>query len=164
MGMFELIAMLSSNKVNYVLVGGLAVALQGYQRVTMDVDIVLAMDDDNLVNFIKLANVAGLRPAIPVPIDSLRQSELIEQWHREKGMIAFSLRTSDAVALVIDVLVRPKVPYAELCRDAVNVEVGEHSIPVASIDHLIALKTGSGRSKDMIDIEALQRIKAGEKP
>ena len=32
-------------------------------------------------------------------------------------------------------------------------------IPVASIEHLIALKTGTGRHKDEIDIEELEKIK-----
>lgn len=164
MGMFDLIELLSANRVDYVLVGGLAVALQGYQRVTMDVDVVLAMDEANLDRFIAAADAGGLRPTVPVPIRSLRQPELIEQWYREKGMLAFSLRTSDTVATVIDVLVRPKVPYADLRRDSTIVEVGPHRIPVASIDHLIALKTDTGRSKDATDIEALKKIKAGEQP
>lgn len=164
MGMLDLIELLSANRVDYVLVGGLAVALQGYQRVTMDVDVVLAMDEANLDRFIAAADAAGLRPTVPVPIGSLRQPELIEQWYREKGMLAFSLRTSDTVATVIDVLVRPKVPYADLRRDSTIVEVGPHRIPVASIDHLIALKTDTGRSKDATDIEALKKIKAGEQP
>lgn len=164
MGMFDLIELLSANRVDYVLVGGLAVALHGYQRVTMDVDVVLAMDDANLDRFIAAADRAGLRPTMPVPIGSLRQPALIEQWHREKGMLAFSLRGPDAVATVIDVLVRPAVPYADLARDAVNVEVGPHRIPIASIDHLIAMKTGTGRGKDAVDIEALKKLKAGEAP
>lgn len=37
-------------------------------------------------------------------------------------------------------------------------------IPVASIDHLIAMKTGTGRGKDKIDIEELQKLKAGGAP
>ena len=42
------------------------------------------------------------------------QPELIEQWHREKGMLAFSLRGAEAQATVLDVLVKPVVPYADL--------------------------------------------------
>jgi hypothetical protein len=162
--MFDLIELLSANRVDYVLVGGLAVALHGYQRVTMDVDVVLAMDDANLDRFIAAADAAGLRPTVPVPIGSLRQPDLIEQWHREKGMLAFSLRGADTVATVIDVLVRPRVPYADLRRDAVTVEVGPHRIPVASIDHLIEMKTGTGRGKDAVDVEALKKLKAGDLP
>ncbi len=45
MSMYDLLATLSEAKIDYVLIGGLAVTLHGYQRVTMDVDVVLAMND-----------------------------------------------------------------------------------------------------------------------
>jgi len=161
MGMFELIKLLAEKEVDFVLVGGLAVALQGYQRVTMDVDVVLAMDAGNLDRFVSAARGAGLRPTIPVPIESLGCSELIEQWHREKGMLAFSLRRPDAKATVLDVLVRPTVPYADLRRDALMVDMGTARVAVASIPHLIAMKTGTGRGKDQIDIDELQKLLSG---
>jgi predicted nucleotidyltransferase len=164
MGMFELIKLLTEKEVDFVLVGGLAVALQGYQRVTMDVDVVLAMDADNLERFVSAAKGAGLRPTIPVPIESLCNPELIEQWHREKGMLAFSLRSPDAKATVLDVLVRPVVPYADLRRDALIVDMGAARVAVASIPHLIAMKTGTGRGKDMIDIDELQKLIPGNAP
>lgn len=63
---------------------------------TMDVDAALAMDAGNLERFIVAARDAGLRPTIPVPIESLARPELIEQWHHEKGMPAFSLRGAEA--------------------------------------------------------------------
>ena len=162
MVMFNLIKMLADGDVDFVLVGGLAVALHGYPRLTMDVDVVLAMDDKNLRRFINATTAAGLQPTIPVPIDALAQPELIEQWHREKGMLAFSLRSPEAQATVIDVLVRPVVPYAVLRDAAVLIDAGPYRIPVASIDHLIAMKTGTGRGKDAIDIEALTKLRDGE--
>ena len=164
MGIFDLIKLLAEKKIDFVLVGGLAVALQGYQRVTMDVDVVLAMDADNLERFIAGAREAGLRPTIPVPIESLARPELIEQWHREKGMLAFSLRGAAAQATVLDVLVKPVVPYADLRRDALMVTLGTSRVPVASIPHLIAMKTGTGRSKDQIDIDELKKLMPGNAP
>jgi predicted nucleotidyltransferase len=160
MNMFDLLKMLDEAEVEFVLVGGLAVALHGYQRVTMDVDVVLAMDESNVQRFIAVAKASGLRPTIPVPLDSLAQPELIEQWHREKGMLAFGLRGAEAMATVLDVLVRPVIQFDDLRRDATMVEVGSISIPVASVEHLIAMKTGTGRSKDLIDIEELRKIQA----
>ena len=162
MVMFDLIKMLADGDVDFVLVGGLAVALQGYPRLTMDVDVVLAMDDKNLRRFIDAAKAAGLQPTIPVSIEALAQPELIEQWHREKGMLDFSLRSPEARATVIDILVRPVVPYAALRDAAVLIDAGPYRIPVASIDHLIAMKTGTGRGKDAIDIEALTKLRDGE--
>lgn len=164
MGMFDLIKLLAEKEIDFVLVGGLAVALQGYQRVTMDVDVVLAMDADNLERFIAAAKGAGLRPTIPVPIESLCRPELIEQWHREKGMLAFSLRGPEAQATVLDVLVKPVVPYADLRRDALVIDMGTERVAVASIPHLIAMKTGTGRGKDMIDIDELQKLILGSAP
>ncbi|PIR09245.1 MAG: hypothetical protein COV51_05310 [Gallionellaceae bacterium CG11_big_fil_rev_8_21_14_0_20_60_62] len=158
--MLDLLGMLAKSEVDFVLVGGLAVALRGYARFTVDVDVVLAMDAANLRKFIAAAKQAGLHPSIPVPMESLAQSDLIEQWHREKGMLAFSLRTADTVPLVLDVLVKPVVPYAELRQQATLLDVGELPIAVASIEHLIAMKTGTGRSKDQIDIDELRKIQA----
>ena len=61
MSMFDLIRMLAQAKVKFVLVGGLAVTLHGYQRATLDVDVVLAMDDENLQRFLVVAEASGLR-------------------------------------------------------------------------------------------------------
>ena len=173
MNMFDLLRLLAEAKVEFVLVGGLAVALHGYQRATLDVDIVLAMDDENLQHFLAVAKASGLRPTMPVQLDTLAQPALIEQWYREmgqagkprsgcsqKGMLAFSVRGPDTVAAVLDILVRPVIPFTDLRRDATQVEIGSISIPVASIGHLIAMKTNTGRSKDLIDIEELRKIQA----
>lgn len=163
MGMFELIKTLADADIEYVLVGGLAVALHGYQRVTMDVDVVLAMNEENLRRFIDCAKTADLRPVIPVSLDSLARPELIEQWCNEKGMLAFGLRGPDAMATVMDVLVKPVIPFLDLRRDATIINVGPLKVPVASIEHLIAMKTGTGRSKDVIDIEELRKIQFRKK-
>ena len=161
MGMFDLLKMLADAEVEYVVVGGLAVALHGYRRLTMDVDVVLAMAPENLKRFIGAAKITGLHPVIPVDIDTLAQPALIEQWHREKGMLAFGLRGADTMASAIDVLVRPVVSFDALRRDAKVVAVANLAVPIASIDHLIAMKTDTGRSKDRIDIEELRKIQAG---
>lgn len=161
MGMFDLIQLLDESGTDYVLVGGLAMALHGYPRVTMDVDVVLAMTPENLERLIAGARGAGLRPVMPVPLESLARPELLEAWHREKGMLAFALQGGEAQATVLDILIAPSVPYDELRRDAVPVEVGACRVPVASIDHLIALKSASGRGKDRIDVEELKKLRDG---
>lgn len=164
MGMFDLIKLLAESDTDYVLVGGLAVALHGYQRVTMDVDVVLAMEPQNIERFIAGAKAAGLKPVMPVAIESLACADLLGQWQREKGLLAFGLQGADAQATMLDVLIAPTVPYADLRRDAVMINVGTYQIPVASIDHLIALKSDTGRSRDVLDIAALNKLRNGEQP
>jgi hypothetical protein len=79
-------------------------------------------------------------------------------------MLAFSLRGAEARATVLDVLVKPVVPYADLRRDALMVEMGTARVPVASIPHLIAMKTGTGRGKDQVDIDELKKLMPGNAP
>ena len=44
------------------------------------------------------------------------------------------------------------------------VEIGTARFPVASIPHLIAMKTGTGRGKDQVDIDELKKLMPGNTP
>lgn len=160
----ELLQSLADEQVQYVLVGGLAVQLHGFLRATFDIDLVLAMNDDNLARFIGVAKRYGLTPGIPVPIDALRNAGQIDQWHREKGMLAFSLREPQVGGSVVDVLVRPDVSFDKLIANATIGELFGRRVSIAAIDDLLAMKRIANRPKDRLDIEALEKIKRGEDP
>lgn len=160
----ELLQSLSEGQVQCVLVGGLAVQLHGFMRSTFDVDLVLAMNDGNLARFIAVAKQYGLVPSIPVPIDSLRNAGQIEQWHREKGMLAFALREPQTGGGVVDILVRPEISFEQLMANAVAGELYGRKVWIASIEDLIAMKRVANRAKDRLDIEALEKIRRGEDP
>ena len=150
----ELLQALSDGQVQYVLVGGLAVQLHGFLRSTFDIDLVLAMNDGNLSRFIAVAQGYGLVPVIPVPMDSLRNASLIDQWHREKGMLAFALREPHVGGSVVDVLVRSDVPYDRLMANAVAGELFGRKVWIASIDDLLVMKRIANRPKDQLDVAA----------
>ncbi len=160
----EFFKAMSAAQVDYVLVGGLAVSLQGVVRGTLDVDVVLAMDEANLDRFIAAARAMGLAPSLPVPIESLADAAQMDLWHRERNMLAFSLREAAPAGLVVDVLVRPGVSYPDLRSKASVRSMGSIDIPVASIEHLIALKSGTGRSIDALDVEQLERLRGSRSP
>jgi hypothetical protein len=122
------------------------------------------MNDENLVRFIAVAKRFGLVPSIPVPIDSLRNSEQIEQWHREKGMLAFALREPQVGGGVVDILVRPEVPFEQLMENAVEGKLFARPVWIASIDDLMTMKRIANRPKDRLDIAALEKIRRGEDP
>lgn len=160
----DLLQSLSDEHVQYVLVGGLAVQLHGFLRSTFDIDLVLAMNDENLVRFIAVAKQYGLVPVIPVTIDSLRNASQIDQWHREKGMLAFTLREPHIGGSVVDVLVRPEVPFDKLMVNAIAGELFSRQVWIASIDDLLTMKRSANRPKDQLDVVALEKIKRGEDP
>lgn len=160
----DILRALTDSGVQFVLVGGFAVQLHGFVRTTIDLDLVLAMDDLNLTKFIEVAKRFDLAPIIPVSIDSLKNSKQIDQWHKEKGMLAFALREPQVAGSVIDVLVRPEVTFNELQIDAATVDLFGRTVKIASIEHLLFMKRIANRPKDRIDIEALEKIQRGEDP
>ena len=160
----DILRALTDTGVQFVLVGGFAVQLHGFVRATLDLDLVLAMDDANLTKFIDVAKQFGLAPIIPVSIDSLKNAKQIDQWHKEKGMLAFALREPQVSGSVIDVLVRPEVTFDALHVDAATVDLFGRSVKIASIDHLLFMKRIANRPKDRIDVEALEKIQRGQDP
>ena len=164
MNINNLLVGLDKVHIRYVLVGGFAVQLHGFQRATYDIDIALAMYEDNLTSFIGLARQLSLAPVMPVPLDALKNAALIDQWHREKGMPAFALRETAPGGLVIDVLVRPEVGFTQLAERAAKVMLQGYAVLIASVADLITMKRAAARPKDQIDIIALEKIQRGENP
>jgi predicted nucleotidyltransferase len=154
----NLLAALDEAQVAFVLVGGQAMQLHGSQRNTVDVDVVLQMDDANLERFITVAKRFSLKPIIPVSLDALRNTQLIQQWYEEKGMLAFALREAVIGGMVIDVLVRCEVPYATLNERAKIGKLNGATIRFASVEDLLTMKRVANRDKDQTDIAFLERI------
>ena len=156
----ELFAALDRHKVDYLLIGGLAVSLHGVERATMDVDITVAMNPANLAALIDAAKELKLTPVLPVPLESLSNVELLRDWHAQRHLEAFALRTPELAGVTIDVLLFPPVEFAGMTARAVEFEIAGTGIKVVSIDDLIALKSAVGRPIDISDVEHLQRIKS----
>jgi hypothetical protein len=156
----ELFAALNRHKVDYLLIGGLAVSLHGVERATMDVDITVAMNPGNLSALIDTAKELKLTPVLPVPLESLSNIELMRDWHAQRHLEAFALRTPDLAGVTIDVLLFPPVDFAGMTARAVEFDVAGTWIKVVSIDDLIALKSAVGRPIDISDVEHLQRIRS----
>ena len=85
-------------------------------------------------------------------------------WYREKGMLSFALREPQIGGSVVDVLVRPDVPFDKLAANAIIGELFGRQVRIASIEDLLVMKRISNRPKDQIDIMALEKIARGVDP
>lgn len=155
----DLFRELQKHDVRYVVVGGLAVVLHGYARATVDVDLVLALDEANLSRFLKTAQALQLKPSLPVKIEALCDAAQVDEWVREKHMIAFALRSPSPTAPTIDIIVRPKIPFGDMYANRVQKTLEDVTVALASIDDLIVLKTGTGRLRDEYDVRILTELK-----
>lgn len=155
----DLFRALQDEDVRYLVVGGLAVNLYGVERATMDVDLMLAMDTENVRRFIRAARALGLTPVPPVALDSFADEAMRASWFEEKRMIVFALRASDPAAPTLDVLIRPPLPFDEAWSRRMEKTVGGLTVQLASLDDLIRMKGATGRQRDRSDIEALERAR-----
>ncbi|MGE5466132.1 MAG: DUF6036 family nucleotidyltransferase [Ignavibacteria bacterium] len=154
----DLFRALDTEKVRYLLVGGLALNIHGVERATMDVDLMLALDAENLRAFLQAANALALTPVQPIALADLTDPAKLQTWAEEKHMFAFALRAPDPMAPTLDVLIRPTIDFAGAWNRRIEKDLGVARVQLAGIDDLIAMKTGTGRSRDEADIEALRRI------
>lgn len=160
----DLFRCLHEHRVRYLLVGGLAMNLHGVPRMTMDVDIVLALDDANLDAFMACARQLRLKPQAPVPLESLKDPAQRRQWIEAKHMIAFSLSAPTASGATVDVLIKHPLDIDAAFASAVTRDVGGVPVPLCAIKDMIALKQNTGRRQDESDIEHLRRIQEGQRP
>ena len=110
----DLFRALNDAGVRYVLVGGVALNLQGVERATMDVDVAIALDGDNLLRAVGALRALGLQPIAPVSWDDVMRPGQLERWHREKHMLALGLRKIEGFAPTVDILIKPLVPFETL--------------------------------------------------
>ena len=154
----DLFATLHRHQVEYVLIGGLAVALHGIERNTMDIDVCIVISPDNLRRMIEAAKELNLSPVLPVPLETLSQIDTLKEWHQQRNLQAFALRTPDLAGVTLDLLLFPPIAPADMCQRAVRLDVSGIAIQLASVNDLIALKQSVGRPIDLADIEHLKRL------
>lgn len=143
----KLLARLAESGVRFILVGGLAVALHGYVRLTEDVDIMLDSSDENLHRF--LSCLAGFGEGFA---RELSASDFTD----EEGAIRI---VEESEHCQLDVFTRMTgLHYADLAHDAMPHTLGNHTFLYASKAALIRLKSASVREKDRLDVSALRRL------
>ena len=149
---------LNEASVRYVVVGGLAVVAHGYVRATMDVDLVIDLNRENLVKALGALEQIGFRPRLPVSKEHFADPEMRAQWIKEKHMLVFPLWNPEAPTLIIDVFVKSPFDFDDEYKKAVWIDLDDDlTIPFVARDSLIRMKQEAGRPKDLNDVEHLNK-------
>jgi Nucleotidyl transferase AbiEii toxin, Type IV TA system len=155
----DLFGALDKVRVRYVVVGGVAMNLHGVERATMDIDLAMALDSDNLSKAIDALAALGMKPAAPISLADAKDPANLSRWRHDKKMIALALQKVDGFAPTVDILIELSVPFTQLESNSICRNVSGILIRIASIDDLIALKRAAGRDVDTADIRALETLK-----
>jgi predicted nucleotidyltransferase len=152
---------LQGKKIDYMVVGGVALVLQGAVRMTADLDLMVALNENNLTAFVAVMNEMGFRPKAPVSAEAFISAENRESWMRDKGMQVFSFYHPEEMVSLVDVFVHEPIPYNEMSKRRDEKVLDDIIIPVVSIQDLIRLKRIAGRPQDIEDIKALEALSNG---
>jgi len=131
---------LSDNRIDYLLVGGLAVNFHGIPRMTYDIDIMILLEVDNIKKLVDLLKDCGYRPRINEDPINLADENKRNIWIKDKGMKAFTFWADKAAIREIDVVFYSPIPYEDLKQRAVNIKIKDVIVPTISIEDLIKLK------------------------
>lgn len=141
-----MIVCLLESEVDFMLVGGYAVALHGWPRTTFDIDFWILANPENAKSVMRAIRAFG------APLMNLTE----EDFHKP-GMV-FQIGVPPQRIDIISAI--SGLDYAEASRRAVKMTVDGLEVKVISLDDLIVNKRASGRPKDIADALALEKLKA----
>jgi predicted nucleotidyltransferase len=139
---------LQDHDVKYIMVGGFATNLHGYQRYTGDMDI-----------WIKdtIENRKQLRKAF-VNCD-MGDYPMIEYMQFIPGWTEFRLNNNLILDILIDMKGLEGYSFDECLEMASVADIDQVKVPFLHLNQLIANKKTVNRAKDQIDVLALEEIK-----
>lgn len=138
---------LNEYQVRYILVGGFATNLHGYQRFTGDVNIFLEDTLESRKKFRQAYNAYGMGD-----FPSIETMQFVPGW------VDFPLHNG----IRLDILTRMKgveASFEECLILAPKMSIQGQLVPVLNLNHLLANKKAVGRLKDQLDVQELEKIK-----
>ena len=137
----EFIALLNSTGVEYLLVGGHAVAFHGYPRFTGDIGFFIAATPENAERLERVLSAFGFGN-IGIRREDFLQPNTVVQLGRPPNRI-------DLLTAIDGVL------FAEAWPHRVPIDLDGLAVPLIGKADLIRNKTASGRPQDLADLDAL---------
>ena len=138
----ELLQLLNSKRIEYLVVGGYAVALYGYPRATGDIDIWIALSKDNAKKTVEVLREFGF----DVP-------ELKEELFLEKGK---NIRMGEPPIRIEILTSIDGVEFPECYKNKNTLTFDGIEINFISFQDLKKNKKASGRLQDLADLENLE--------
>lgn len=137
----EICRKLNKYDVKYVIVGGIAIILHGFERKTMDVDIIIDSSEENITKII-----SALKDEIP-EIEELREEDIRK--YLTIKVVGKVLGQETEIDIIREIW---GINYIKAYGNQEIQQIQGVNVPVANIDTLIEMKKGSERSQDKEDL------------
>jgi hypothetical protein len=146
----SLLAAFAAAKVEFAVVGGVAVNLHGYVRATNDLDIFIRPTPENA----RAAFSALL--ALGVPLQGLEPGDLLD----DEENLRFG-PDEDHIDILASI---GEMSFDQVWRNRIEAEIDGIAVPFISVADLIGNKRQVGRLRDLADAEELTLLAQPRKP
>ena len=143
----KLLDLLARAGIRFVVVGGIAVTLQGYVRLTEDIDLLVDSDAGNVSRLLEVLGTYG---------EGFAKELGLEDFTEEEGAIRIVEETEQCQIDIFTVM--SGLRYSDVISSADRHLVNGLSFSYASKATLIAWKERSVREKDQLDAMALRKL------
>jgi hypothetical protein len=143
--------------VRFLVVGGLAVNVHGFMRMTLDIDLVVNLEVGNIVRAFAALSSVGYRPTVPVSDAEFGDVKTRESWVRDRNMRVLRFHSDEHFDTPVDVFAAEPFSFDDEYDQATIRELaGVGGIRVVSLPTLLRIKEAAGRSLDIADIDGLR--------
>jgi hypothetical protein len=145
----DLDAFLRRHDVPFAVIGGIAVAIRGEPRFTADIDVVLGIERDSATELLRSVARSAFEPLFPGVEDVVREAFLLPLRHRR-------------TLVKVDLAVGATGFERQVIRRAPAESIGDLTVPVATAEDLLLMKTLAGRARDADDARGIILRRRGE--
>lgn len=138
----ELLELFTEHKVDFIIVGGYALAFHGHPRMTGDIDLLVAVEAENSKKILAALKDFGFGSL------GLKESDFTEPG--QVVQLGYPPKRIDIMTSI------DGVPWEQIKKNAVHSYLDNLSVDFISLDDFLQNKHATGRPKDLADAEALE--------
>jgi predicted nucleotidyltransferase len=139
----QLLRLLKENRSSFLVIGASAFPAYGYARATLDIDIFIRPDRQNVRRTMKALEQFGYDLMDLSPEDFLKNKILIRQYTVEADFHPFV----------------KGVRFEGVWRNRIKAKFGNTEVYFPSLDDMIKMKRAAGRAKDREDLKYLLKLR-----
>lgn len=143
----KLLRSLKENSVEFVVIGATAFPVYGYARATLDIDIFVRADMENIIRLKKALQSFGYDLSDVSYKDLLKNKLLIRQYLVETDIHPYV----------------KGITFEAVWKNKISSKFGNTEVYFPCLDDMIRMKKAAGRAKDLEDLKYLKKIKAKKK-
>jgi hypothetical protein len=130
--------------VRWYLFGAQAALIRGSHRLTEDIDVTVLLDDVSVEALAARVEAAGFALRVPDLEDFVATTRVLPFVH-------------ETTRMPIDLVIGGPGLEELFLQDSERLLVGDVSVPVPSVEHLVVMKLLAGRPNDLLDATAMAR-------